>query len=118
MFVEGVEAIKLPTIDCVVFETFRIVGATGSFGVSAVAGFVAVPAAFDLFIESPTADRNQPLTRDCTGEESGVGEREGKEVKLLVSVAGEGVRLSELLDVRFWGLTFTVLLLRLDDAEF
>ena len=117
VFAGNAEAIKLPTIDCVVFETFRTVGATDSLSVSAVAGLFAVPAAFGLFPESPTADRNQPLTRDCTGDESDVGEREGKEVKLLVSAAGEGVRLSELLDVRFCGLTFAVLLLRLD-AEF
>lgn len=65
---------------------------------------------------APNALRNQPLTRDCTGEESGVGEREGNDVRLLSSAAGEGVRPNEALELRLSGLTRIVLLFLLTDA--
>jgi hypothetical protein len=52
-------------------------------------------------------ERNQPLMRDWTGEASGLGEREGNDVRLLVSSQGEAarlrLRLSEALELRFEG---------------
>lgn len=52
-------------------------------------------------------ERNQPLTRDCAGDVSGLGDSEGKDVRLLVSTSGEGallrLRLSDVLELRFEG---------------
>ena len=53
----------------------------------------------------PRALRNQPLTRDWTGDESGVGDSEGNDVRLLSSAAGEGVRPREVLEARLSGRT-------------
>lgn len=57
----------------------------------------------------PGVDRNQPFIRDWTGEESGLGDSEGKEVRLLVSSPGEGarlrLRLSDAFELRFEGRT-------------
>jgi len=50
------------------------------------------------------------------GEESGVGDREGNEVRLLVSAAGDDARDVDVLDIRFEGRKRTVLLLRLLEA--
>lgn len=54
--------------------------------------------------------RSQPWNRVCTGEASGVGDSEGNEVKLFVSAAGEGVRPSEVVELRLDGRTRVVLL--------
>lgn len=68
---------------------------------------------------APTAERNQPLTRDWTGEESGVGDSEGNDVRLLSSAAGDGVRPNEVLEARLRGLTRPVpFLLPFDMCEF
>lgn len=68
-------------------------------------------------------ERNQPLIRDCTGEASGLGESEGKEVRLLVSSLGEGarlrLRLSDALELRFDGRIRAMLrFLGFDRVEF
>jgi len=65
---------------------------------------------------APKALRNQPFPRGCTGDESGVGDSEGNDVKLFVSAAGEEARPKEALELRFNGLTRTVLLFLLIDA--
>lgn len=54
---------------------------------------------------APRAFRNQPLTRDWTGDESGVGDSDGNDVRLLSSAAGEGVRPSDVLEARLSGRT-------------
>jgi hypothetical protein len=62
--------------------------------------------------------RNHPFTRDCTGDESGVGDSEGKDVRLLVSAAGEGARFRDAVELRFEGLTRDVpVLLGFDRVE-
>jgi hypothetical protein len=55
------------------------------------------------------AARNHPFTRDCTGEESGVGDSEGNDVRLFVSAAGDGARPSEAVELRFEGRMRAVL---------
>ena len=65
---------------------------------------------------APSALRNQPLTRDWTGDESGVGDKEGNDVRLLSSAAGDGVRPREALELLLIGLTRIVLLFLLTDA--
>jgi hypothetical protein len=52
--------------------------------------------------------RNQPFARDCTGDDSGVGESEGKDVNDFVSSAGEGACPREVLETFFEGLTRVV----------
>lgn len=54
-------------------------------------------------------------TRDATGEESGEGESDGKEVKLLSE--GVGACFREAFEECFRGLTRTVLDFRLDEAD-
>jgi len=111
--VEPVAATRLPTICCVDLVTFLTVEAvTGGFEGSAgdtalvVSGELLGGSSKGLSLPSaaPTAERNQPLTRDWTGEESGVGDSEGKDVRLLSSAAeGDGVRPKEVLELRFSG---------------
>ncbi len=54
------------------------------------AGLLSAPLALSF---GAGVDRNQPLSLEGTGEVSGLGDREGNEVRLLVSSLGEGARL-------------------------
>ena len=85
--------------------------------------------AMSLFSASVTlssgagVERNQPLMRDCAGDVSGLGDREGNEVRLLVSTSGEGarlrLRLREAFELRFEGRTRCMLrFLGFDMVEF
>lgn len=115
-------------MSCVDFVTLRTVeldaASLASFGSSVdttartVSGELVgmFSAALSSGSPAPRAARNQPLTRVWTGDESGVGESEGNDVRLFVSAAGEGARTREALEPRFFGLTRTVLLLRLREG--
>ena len=125
------EATRLPTICCVDFVTFLTVegvaacvrGSGGGTDRTVSGELVGAGLASALSPETdrspaPTAVRNQPLTRDCTGDDSGVGESEGKDVRLLSSGWGEGVRPREALELRLSGRTRVVwLLLPLERVE-
>jgi hypothetical protein len=68
-------------------------------------------------------ERNQPLMRDCTGDDSGLGDSEGNDVRLLVSSFGEGarlrLRLSDAFELRFDGRMRAMLRFRgFDRVEF
>lgn len=54
------------------------------------AGLLSAPLALS---SGAGVDRNQPLSLEGTGEVSGLGDREGNDVRLLVSSLGEGARL-------------------------
>lgn len=68
-------------------------------------------------------DLNQPFTRVCTGDVSGLGDSEGNDVRLLVSSLGEGarlrLRLRDAFELRFEGRMRAMLRLRgLERVEF
>jgi hypothetical protein len=134
--VASVTATRLPTICCVDLVTFLTVELGAGFGVGFGVGFDVGSWVAIVFVLSgalvfaslfspvllppspaPRALRSQPLARDCTGDESGVGDSEGNDVRLFVSAAGEADRASEALELRFEGRTRTVLLFLLIDVD-
>lgn len=94
---DGDEVTKAPTRDCANLETFRTVADEGSL------------------VGANLGESLKDSMRGCTGEESGDGEREGNEVRLLSEGATEGFK--EVLEACFRGLTRTVLDLRLEERE-
>jgi hypothetical protein len=124
--VEGVMDTKLPTSCCVDLVTLLTDGPVPAFLGASCGGGTAFTVCVELagMFSAPlspassvaTAVRNQPLMRDCTGDESGVGESEGNDVRLFVSAAGEGARFREATELCFEGRTRVVLLFLLIEA--
>jgi hypothetical protein len=108
-------ATRLPTICCVDLVTFLTVDTgvvlllrSGGGTALTVSGDATVLLSAVLTLSSGCGvERNQPFTRDCAGDVSGLGDSEGNEVRLLVSTSGEGarlrLRLRDVLEERFEG---------------